>query len=299
MKLQTLLLLLLITACSATSVPTKPAQLGQPGSLAELIASLEQPGIIDFEKHVSGDWEVSLSGLVNLDHPKAIAAGLKDKPEAIKIFTYSLKHPDFGNYLVDSGLAESFINAADNSDVAWLVKTVMGSDKLLVHRTTKELSEQLGGIDGVFLTHIHMDHIMGLNDLEDVPVYIGPGDAAASDPTHPLTRGTTDRLLGNVSELLEWQYSESAYIDVFGDSSLWAIHSPGHTPGATAYLANTTDGPQLMLGDATHTKWGWENGVEPGTFSADIPLSAMSLSKLKALSLDHPGIAVHPGHQAL
>jgi glyoxylase-like metal-dependent hydrolase (beta-lactamase superfamily II) len=86
-------------------------------------------------------------------------------------------------------------------------------------------------------------------------------------------------------------------IDVFGDGSLWAIQSPGHTPGSTAYLARTTKGPQLMIGDATHTRWGWDNGVEPGTYSEDGPLSVVSLQKLLELSASHPAMTVHPGHQ--
>ena len=64
-----------------------------------------------------------------------------------------------------------------------------------------------------------------------------------------------------------------------------------------AYAVGSTDGPQLMLGDTTHTRWGWENGVEPGSYSADVPLSAESLGWLKQLAEEVPGITVHTGHQ--
>jgi glyoxylase-like metal-dependent hydrolase (beta-lactamase superfamily II) len=106
-------------------------------------------------------------------------------------------------------------------------------------------------------------------------------------------------MLSTTQTLLEWQFGEEGIVDVFGDGSFWALHTPGHTPGATAYLAMTTQGPELMIGDATHTRWGWENGVEPGTYSADIPLSAKSLAKLKSLAESQPTLNVHPGHQAL
>jgi len=289
-----------LTACSATSTQTEKASLGQPGTMAELLASLQQPGVIEFQKYAAADWAVTLSGLLNLEHPKAQAAGLKDRLEPIQIFTYSLAHPTKGTYLVDSGLSQSFTDGANNSDVSMLVKMAMGMDLLKVHVTTSTLNDQLGGIDGVFLTHIHLDHIMGLTDLGSaVPVYIGPGDVEAKDPMNAFTKGTTDRLMANVPALLEWQYTGTGIIDVFGDGSLWAIHSPGHTPGATAYLANTTSGPQLLLGDASHTKWGWENGVEPGTFSADVAASVMSLARLKALVAEDSRISAHPGHQAL
>ena len=86
-------------------------------------------------------------------------------------------------------------------------------------------------------------------------------------------------------------------LDVFGDGSVWALHVPGHTPGSTAYLARTPKGPVLMVGDACHTSWGWDHGVEPGDFSKDQPLSTESLASLEALVKRHPSIDVRLGHQ--
>jgi N-acyl homoserine lactone hydrolase len=295
----TLVVVLSLAGCSSTTVDAIPARLGEPSTMAALLVVINEPGPIVFQKHIAGDWAVELSGLINLDNPKAIAAGLKDRIEPIQIYTYSHTHPAHGTFLIDSGLSEKFRDAPNNDDIAMILK--LGMDLTLdLKVTTRELATQFNGIDGVFLTHIHLDHIMGLTDLgSDVPVYIGPGDAGLSTAMNAVTQGTTDRLLGNVTELQEWQYSDSGVIDIFGDGSVWAIHSPGHTPGATAYIARTTMGPQLMLGDTTHTKWGWENGVEPGTFSTDIPQSVTSLNRLIKLAKANPRVQVHPGHQSL
>ena len=168
----------------------------------------------------------------------------------------------------------------------------------LIYADVDWLVERADRIDGVFITHIHIDHILGLNDLPgNTPVYIGPGDASATALLNLASAGTTDRLLETQGLLREWNYQDGKILDVFGDASVFAIHSPGHTPGATAFLVNSTDGPQLMLGDVTHTQWGWDNGVEPGTYSADIPTSAASLLWLKELVDERPNIRVHPGHQ--
>lgn len=294
------ILSLATAACTPTTIESRAASLGKPATMSELLDSMQKPGIIQFQKHVAGDWAIDLSGLLNLQHPKAKAAGLSDRVEPIQIFTYSLQHPTRGTYLVDSGLSEGFRDIPNNQELSFVVKKAMNVDLMKVHVTTAELFAQLGGIDGVFLTHIHMDHIMGLTDLgPDVDVFIGPGDTTVTNVTNAATQGTTDRLLANVTALQEWQFEEGGIVDIFGDGSVWAIHSPGHTPGETAYLANTTTGPQLMLGDATHTKWGWENGVEAGTFSEDIPQSAISLARLKKLAQDIPRITAHPGHQSL
>jgi hypothetical protein len=55
----------------------------------------------------------------------------------------------------------------------------------------------------------------------------------------------------------------------------------------------------LLTGDACHTAWGWEHGVEPGTFSDDQQESAVSLDRLRQLAAKHPTMQVRLGHQAL
>tara|TARA_R110001599_G_scaffold351822_1_gene584730 strand:- start:61641 stop:62561 length:921 start_codon:yes stop_codon:yes gene_type:complete len=295
-----LLLTMLLAGCHASNIGTQPAALGSPATMATMQVLIDEPGPIVFEKHLAANWAISLSGLLNLDHPKAVAAGLEDREEPIQIYVYSLHHPQFGTFLVDSGMSVKFVDAANNDDISMVVSMAMNIPALDVKLTTADLIAQLNGVDGVFLTHIHLDHIMGLTDLpSNVAVYSGPGEATASSMLNIASQGTTDRLLANVSTLQEWQFDDEGVIDVFGDGSVWAIHTPGHTPGATAYLVRSTTGPQLLIGDATHTKWGWDNGVEPGPFSLDIPLSAASLSMLKQLAKDHPEIIAHPGHQSL
>lgn len=289
-----------LAGCEATSLNSQRAEMGQSASYSDMLASLSTPGPIVFTKHLSARWQVDLSGLVNLDHEKAVAAGLKDKKEPIEIYTYGLQHPEFGSYLVDSGVSESFRDPATETAVSSLIKSLMGMDKLTVEKSTAEVADELGGIDGVFLTHIHLDHILGLTDLPSATkVFIGPGDTNLTDVQHLATQGSTDRLLGVDRVLSEWSFSGEGVIDVFGDGSLWAIHSPGHTPGTTAFIARTVNGPELMLGDTTHTKWGWTHGVEPGTFSQNQPQSVLSLNRLLELASQVPDMKVHPGHQSL
>jgi glyoxylase-like metal-dependent hydrolase (beta-lactamase superfamily II) len=110
-------------------------------------------------------------------------------------------------------------------------------------------------------------------------------------------------MLEQSGPLREWSYKEdpdgrfSGIIDIFGDASVWAIHVPGHSPGSTAYLVRTPSGPKLLVGDASHTRWGWENGVEPGTFSLDGPRSVGSLAVLRELAREFPQLEIYLGHQ--
>ena len=88
-------------------------------------------------------------------------------------------------------------------------------------------------------------------------------------------------------------------VDVFGDGSLWALATPGHTPGSTAYLARTPTGPILLTGDTCHTAWGWQNGEPPGSFTADRDANRRSLNALRELAARHPKMQVRLGHQRL
>jgi len=289
---------LFLSGCSASDIETVKSNLGTPSNMAKLQASLSQPGFIKFEKYTAANWVAPLSGVVNLDHPKAIAAGLEDREEAVQIFVYVIQHPTAGTYLIDAGMSEQFLDPENNPDVSFIIKKAMNIAAIETLFTIKQLMEKHPKIDGVLLTHIHLDHIMGLTELpKEVPVYLGSGDADAKRSLYLVTRGSTNRLLAKTPVLQELSFENTNVLDIFGDGSLWAISAPGHSPGSVAYLARTTEGPQLMVGDVTHTRWGWDNLVEPGSFTQDIPLNAASLKMLGALVEKNPEIKVHPGHQ--
>ncbi len=301
------LLAVVSLGCAASHHPTTPSKLGTPASSDAMLALVDQPGPIVMEKVLAANWVVVRSGLINLNHPAAKLANLQDGDEPIEIYFYVLRHPEFGTYIVDSGLEAGFRAADSSPRLSWLVKSAMKMDALDVQITTGEwLAQQSSPLEGVFLTHLHLDHIMGLPDVpSETPIYAGPGETSASQFMNVFSRGTTDRLLGDGNPLREWPFEPdpadrfAGVLDVFGDGSLWALHVPGHTPGSTAFLVRTPNGPELLLGDATHTRWGWENGVEPGSFSLDQKQSAESLKTLLDLAARFPQMSVHPGHQGL
>jgi N-acyl homoserine lactone hydrolase len=300
---------LLVGGCAASHHATETARLGRSASSDEMLALLVQApsGPVRLTKVVAADWHVALSGLVNLDHPAARSAGLTDGDEPIQIYFYVLEHPDFGTYVIDSGLEASFAATGGSARVGWIVEAAMDTASMKVHTTTRAwLEAHELAADGVFLTHLHLDHILGIPDFgAEVPVYCGPGETEAHKAEHLVARATTDALLADIGPLQRWNFQPDpagrfdAVLDVFGDGSVWALHVPGHTPGSTAFVVRSSDGPQLILGDATHTAWGWRHGVEPGTFSLDGPQSARSLARLVGLAQEVPGLAVHPGHQSL
>lgn len=295
----------LLAGCSVTSHATQRASLGVPRGSAALLAVLDEPGPVELETVVAADWVVPRSGLINLDHPRARAAGLEDGDEHIHLYVHVLHHPEHGTFLVDSGAEQALRTAPERAAVRGLVAWAMDLDRMHVHVDTATLiDQQPAPLAGVLLTHLHLDHIMGLPDVpRGTPIYAGPGETRPRAFQNMFTRGSTGRMLAGHAPLREWQFEPDpggrfdGVLDVFGDGSVWALHVPGHSPGSTAYLVRSTEGPVLLVGDACHTAWGWEHGVEPGTFSLDQPRSARSLERLQRWVAEHPGIEVRLGHQ--
>ncbi|MGA9525179.1 MAG: MBL fold metallo-hydrolase [Myxococcaceae bacterium] len=298
-------LALLATGCATTSLPTQEATLGTARPSAELLPLIDQPGPIEVESIVSADWEINRGGLINLGHPTAVAAGLEDGPEPIQIFFHAIRHPEFGTFIIDSGIERAFRDQPEQAALRGLAASASNADALVVRQPLGDwLAAQSTPLSGVFLTHLHLDHVLGLPDVpKGTKVFVGPGDAQSRSAMNLFVRGVFNEALRNVEALDEWSFDAAApgpfagAVDVFGDASFWALSAPGHTPGSTAYLARTTQGPVLFVGDASHTEWGWEHDVEPGTFSADRPRSVESLKALRKLVADHPAIRVRLGHQ--
>ncbi len=301
-----LFLALAASGCRSSSHPVAPAALGSAASPNATIAqSLDEPDRWSVETVNAADWAVPLKGLVNLKHPEAKAAGLESRDEPIQVYFHALRHPEHGLFIVDTGVEKAQVEAPKEAAFRGLVAKVLPADALDVHVTTADwLAAQPEALSGVFLTHLHLDHVMGLPDVPSgTPIYLGPGETSERSLGNGFVKKVFRRALEGHDVLREWQFSDdpdgrfAGVVDVFGDASLWAIHVPGHTPGSTAFLVRTGDGPVLLTGDVSHTAWGWEHGVEPGTFSSDKSASALSFQILRAFAAEHPSLDVRLGHQ--
>lgn len=284
-----------------------PAGLGEPTSLDAIEAILDVPTEVRVETIVGADWEVDRSGLINLDNPEAKKAGLKDGPEPIQIYFHAIHHPTRGLYMIDSGVERALFDDPDHAAIRGLVARFMHKEKMKRGTDTAAwVAAQNEPVRGVFLTHLHLDHISGMRDVpKEADIFTGPGEASERGALNIFVSSSTDRALEGHGPLREWKFEKDSsgtfigLLDVFGDKSVFAIHVPGHTAGSTAYLVRSTTGPILFTGDACHTAWGWEHGVEPGSFSHDIEASKAGLRALKGFVEKHPTIEVRLGHQKL
>jgi N-acyl homoserine lactone hydrolase len=290
-----------------TTHPTEAAKLGRRGSSKAMEAVIDKPGPLEIETVASADWVAPLSGLLNLKDPKAIKAGLKDRDEPIKIYTHLVRHPSAGAYMIDTGVSKRFVNEPKAIGVGLMVRNFAKLDRM------KVLNEPLSAVQskgvplaGVLMTHLHFDHVSGMPDIPTrIPFYTGFGEANTKQFQNVFVLGMENKFFEGRPAIREFQFTKDpddrfeGVTDVFGDETLFTILTPGHTAGHVSFVARTTNGPVLLTGDTCHTRWGWENGVEPGTYTFDRAKERKSLLALKALSDRHPNMTVRLGHQPL
>lgn len=259
--------------------------------------------IQEFEVFHTGEVEVPVEGMLNLE---AMDSPPKEETMFVSVFSFWFCHRQHGCYLIDSGLDDSFGEGKEGN-----VRGLLASQYIISSRQ-KPGQDILSHLDshrkqrlkGVFFTHLHGDHTSGVPALsadpalKDLEYYVAKGEEYIN--LWMLYQGDH---LDRVSELRELDLARGVEMpilgrcmDVFGDGSLWAIPTPGHSSAHLSYLIRTPGGPVLLTGDASHTRLGFEKGVEPG-WTDDRSTAQKSLARLREFSARFPEVRLIYGHE--
>ena len=110
-----------------------------------------------------------------------------------------------------------------------------------------------GDLLGVVLTHAHWDHVSGLDDLPDVPVWLNQTEWDFVTSGHRST-ALARQLIQTDRHM--YAFDSGPYLgfasshDVFGDGSVVLVWAPGHTPGSIIVFINLPgDMRYALLGD--------------------------------------------------
>lgn len=258
------------------------------------------PCPITVESFETGRVIINKLGTLNPKHPRA--KGIKDELLEVPILSHHLNHSKFGDYLIDAGLDASYYRDPRGNTKGLLAKIF--ADKYIQDKNQNiafHLKKKQIKLNGVFLSHLHSDHIAGVRELpKDIHYVVGKGEKYSN--YKPLFYG--DYLKG-IDILYEIDFSNvpdmlplGPVADIFGDGSLWAISTPGHTNGHMSFLINSYESPVLLTADACFIKLGLDIGVGSSTYTSDIKLAQKTLDKLVEFISEYPQVKVVFGHES-
>ena len=292
-----LLLVSLIIVWPSTSLRRRPFSAPE-ASYHSWDEILSHPQPISIRTYSTGINQTKLSGIMNLEHERA--QDIQDEEIKIPVNVGIIQHQEFGAYLIDAGLDQSYVHNPHGTNRGLLVESYLakGSQEPNTH-IAAVLNRESIQLEGVFLTHLHMDHTAGIVDLpKDIPYVVGENERYANFRFFMQN----DHLAG-MDALYEIDFSEGVdlsplgkAVDLFGDGSLWAISSSGHSAGHVMYFINGIEDSVLYTGDACNDDYQFETGIGPGFYSSDLEGAQEVLEQIIAFKEQYPEVTLVFGH---
>lgn len=190
------------------------------------------------------------------------------------------------------GLGWSSVSLLRNADRCILVETGPPAYIPVLHERLARLGVAPHQITHVLVTHLHWDHVGNFTMFPNAQVLFAERelDWASKQPAgtifipdlhvQELSKARRNvRLLHGGQEALP---------------GIFAIETPGHTPGHLAFLAETNNGGVIFAGDSVKNRH--ELGTENPASTMDLAASVASLKKLKTLMEADRSVIMVPGH---
>ncbi len=173
---------------------------------------------------------------------------------------------------------------------------VIGADQEFA-RAIKTLRLKPADLKAVILSHGHLDHAGAIEDFAgtSVPIYVQKAELAE------IKKCVASQQLGTAYAPRDFAHLKELNIrevvgpfDVFGDKSMIAFPTPGHTPGHQSLYVKPTRGKAFIYAaDALYTLESMEKSIPPA-LAADLPATMQNIQWLKLQ--DWTGVTVVPSH---
>lgn len=232
--------------------PSVPAEVNEAEARADV-----QPADLTLTRLDCGNATIKNFDAFFSDKPGLYAKGPRDVVDSC----YVIRHGD-RTLLWDTAFPQEL--AGGEQDMGALVARL---DKTIVQQLD-QLGLKPDDIDIVGISHMHSDHTGQAAQFPKAQLIIGKADfeqtKGRDDPFGPWRKEGA-----NVN-------AATADVDVFGDGSVVALHTPGHTPDHLALLVKLASGPVLLSGDLYHSREAREKrGVPPFNTSREQTLRSM------------------------
>ena len=227
----------------------------------------------------------------------------------IPIVAFLVEHPGAGAVLIDTGLHPSC--AIDpKQNLGRVGARAFGSLEMEPKQAVTEQLRARGiepsSVEVVLMTHLHIDHASAMSEFPNATFLFSLREwEAASTEQRPWAHGYRPRQFdhGFDYRTLDFEGADTASyasfgrsFNVFGDGSVRAVYTPGHTHGHMSVVLRVA-GPRdvVVAGDAIYTTRALSTGVLPFRVE-DEHLYGRSLRELQIYRENNPDALIVPGH---
>ena len=287
----------------ATAAEPRPAELPLPGGREGARVRLH-PLLTGTTKGPEA-WLLREQGRMAWRH--ALGFGVrKEDWLTVPIQAFLVEHPGAGPVLIDTGFHPS-VAAAPRANLGWFSQFTFRDIEM---KPDQAVSSQLrargiepADVKVVVVTHLHIDHASGISEYPGATFVVSSAEwAAASD--HGQLHGYVKRQFDHGFDwrLLDFEGRDAdsfsgfaRSFDLFGDGSMRAVYTPGHTLGHMSVVLRTHSGEVLVAGDAIYMRRTLTDTHLP-YHTADEHLFRRSLREIRQYATETPEAVIVPGH---
>ena len=193
-----------------------------------------------------------------------VVQGADSAVQQLPVFVYVFEHPTQGVVLIDAGFPRrtsvDFASYPGRSQAKTLGLS-MDPGGAAVDRLS-DAGLEAAAVSHVVLTHMHPDHVGGIEDFPGATLVVTSDEWAAREKGGALGKPDTSPFVDHAKidqvALDQGAFGPfAAHRDLFGDGSLLILDTPGHTAGHVSVLLNLRGTTFLFTGDAAWTDPHW------------------------------------------
>ena len=224
----------------------------------------------------------------------------------IPVSAFLVEHPGAGAILIATGLHPSVaVDARQNFGclLTFNYRGIKMSSEQAAPAQLRARGLEASDVRFVLMTHMHVDHASAISEFPDATFLLSKQewDVLADGK---VTEGYVKSQFDYAFDYRTFDFESAGTgsfatfgrsFDLFGDGSVRAVFTPGHTHGHTSYVLRLSDREALIAADAAYTTRTLNESALPYKM-ADGHQFRRSLKEIQRYRDQTPGALIVPGH---